>query len=284
VIRGGQFHRAFESPLSCPIDFEEVKGLLANREKTFLRRFKIIPVPSALSEVVVLEPQDWALFMDVGIRELFHSELITPWSDDIMVGRSAILDFLTRRPSKKMLNAVGFLKKKIALQHPYIGLQLRSMKDVEINHERFMRPSRQKLIWDCIRHLTSSGIRRRNLGNRSSIFFTTDEPLMYQVVKNELMDLGTVAMEAHPFEHTSRNGSLESVDILISIVEWYVLADAEVIICTGTSYCETAGMRANQRAEFFAIGPESYKSELWESCGGKSRFFSDNITLPFYNL
>ena len=140
IIRGAQFHRAFDSPLRCPIDFEEVKGQLANRKRQILRNFKVIPVPSALSEVVVLEPQDWALFMDVGIRELFHSGLIVPWSDDVTVGRSAIVDFLTQRPSKKMADAVSFLKQKIALEKPYISLQLRSMKDHETNHERFMRP------------------------------------------------------------------------------------------------------------------------------------------------
>ncbi len=138
-----------------------------------------------------------------------------------------------------------------------------------------------------------------------TIFFTSDEPSMHAVALETFGSDARIIFDAHAFEHTSRIGidqaerSSRRGDSLVfrrenstdeakaaviptSIVEWFVLGEADPIVCTGTSFCQSAHMRTYATADVVTLGSVSYasKHETFAICGGTKRhlFATDNET------
>ena len=102
------------------------------------------------------------------------------------------------------------------------------------------------------------------------VFFTTDEPEMYSTANETLRAFGAVRFDPHPFEHTATSATrdADADDVSASVAEWFLLGDADAMVCTGTSFCQSAHMRGDMRADIMTIGTDSYEPTRVRSVRG----------------
>lgn len=125
-----------------------------------------------------------------------------------------------------------------------VVLQMRSMKDAPPAHAAFMKPERQADMWRCIdSFLKNSSVTDSSL---YEIFFTTDEQALWSKAEELLKPYGSVHINRQPFTHTASlsRASQKRKPVPAPIAEWYIMSQADVIICTGTTFCNTASENA----------------------------------------
>ena len=308
LIASDQFNDAFDSPVSCPVDarlvnLESVAKAYPRMDDTDLATIRG-PAPA-----VVLDMTDWIAYRFDGVDWLIASGAVEPWKNDKET-RASLFAFLTRRPSSSLVDAVAALRSRVGVppgrdgtldgtldgtpsipRRPLLAVQVRSMKDRPTRHETFMDEERQRRVWWCASRLAARVLERTGIGGGDGIaaasvdvFFTTDETEMYSTANETLRAFGAVRFDPHPFEHTATSATRgDADDVSASVAEWFLLGDADAMVCTGTSFCQSAHMRGDMRADILTIGTDSYEpTRAYDRCGGSKRhlFPSDNETWP----
>lgn len=158
---------------------------------------------------------------------------------------------ITSSPTKKLLKMVETIKQKSSIpRNTDYTLQIRTMKDYSPGHRIAMSHWKQKEIWDCI---------RSTIPQNNTVFFTTDEYKLFDIVSNKLK---RVYYHKHQFQHTSRTKEL----IPNSIAEWYLIGESKNVICSFTSFCQSAIARRYGSIKNVYSLVNSYKKEPVE-CG-----------------
>jgi hypothetical protein len=320
LIVSDQFNDAFDSPVSCPIDarlvnLDSVAKAHPRMDDTDLATIRG-PAPA-----VVLDMKDWIPYRFDGVDWLIARGAVEPWKNDKETRASLFAFLTRRPSSSlvdavaTLRSRVGLAPRRdgaidgtlegnidgtlegtpSAPRRPLLAVQVRSMKDRATRHETFMDEERQRRVWWCASRLASRVLERTGVGvgvgdsaaaaSSVDVFFTTDEPEMYPTANETLRAFGAVRFDPHPFEHTAKYATTrrDATDRAVpeSVAEWFLLGDADATVCSGTSFCQSAHMRGDMRADIMTIGSDSFDPRrAYDRCGGSKRhlFPSDNET------
>ncbi|SPQ99758.1 unnamed protein product (mitochondrion) [Plasmodiophora brassicae] len=258
VFKHQTFHRMFDNPIPGTDWRYEAHASAIERIPPERRIVTHFPPRNALMNTndykQVLHDHDLiSVYFGDGdtkfLSELFEQGLLRANLPHTRAGELA--SWMLSRPTEALLAACRSVGSRIGLSpaKPLATIQLRAFVDLPQWHDEFMKAEQQRAMWGHIRRsLARAGVRR----DTHDIFVTTDDPALWDVAVRELSpNLGAVRFHDVATEHSS---FLKDQDgIPSSLAEWFIMSQSKIIICTMTSYCQSAAKRNAFQAQVYYL-------------------------------
>ncbi len=129
--------------------------------------------------------------------------------------------------------------------HQAVALQFRTFAD-DPQHKTILQKDNLRKVWPCIK--ANLDVCKAHTPF-SHLFLTSDDMSIFKTSTFSLSDYGTAYALNKPFQHTDNEKTIRPGPIS----DWYLLGEAKAVICTWTTYCQTAIYRKGRERPFLRI-------------------------------
>lgn len=204
------------------------------------------------SDVVQVSQWEFGFGEHKFVNELYERGLVR--TDEIATRAAEVAAVQLAQPTKAVNDTARAILRKCDMlnDRPLVVIQLRAFVDRGWTLDA--------KAWSIVRAALQQAKVTRGSHN---LFITTDDVNLRNRAQDELAEFGSVGYHDVPGEHSGemRVANLDNA-VPNSLAEWFIMSEADVLICTMTSFCSTAAKRNGYRAQVFNV-MDGYGESLW---------------------